>query len=145
MPIAADFERLIRNLRCRPTSCLGPGTYFVSLTFPDLSDAVSSGEEWTPPEWAVDKKGPLHSALEVRADLLKSRGEDFVLAQLAIVRRHSQVTSTELCNLARFSALWPGGLLTLCGVQSRGFLSSTRSAPSTRAERFRMTRQRSGG
>lgn len=55
-----------------------------------MKDAVSAGEDWTPPEWAVDRKGPLHSGLEVRADLLKSRDTAFVLAQLALVRRHSE-------------------------------------------------------
>lgn len=34
--------------------------------------------------------GPLHSGLEVRADLLKNQDDAFVLAQLALVRRHSE-------------------------------------------------------
>merc|ERR1711998_347074 len=30
-----DFQRLVRLLRCSPAPCLGPGSYFVSLTFPE--------------------------------------------------------------------------------------------------------------
>ena len=51
---------------------LGPGTYFVSLTFPDVTTAVTQGAEWKPPEW-VTGTGPLHHALELRSDLLASQ------------------------------------------------------------------------
>eukprot|EP00040_Diaphanoeca_grandis_P019716 m.104254 g.104254 ORF g.104254 m.104254 type:complete len:449 (+) comp27557_c0_seq9:354-1700(+) len=88
--IAADFQRLIKVLRCPPGPCLGPGTYYVSLTYPDLSEAMDCGEKWTPPEWSVSDKGDnLHNALEVRADLLRDWDETFVLSQLALVRRRS--------------------------------------------------------
>jgi len=90
--IAKHFRRLVKVLRCKPEPCLGPGTYFCSLTFPDVSTAMSQGHEWKPPEWVVQAKGnrPLHDALEVRADLLKSKDAAFVLSQLAIVRTHSE-------------------------------------------------------
>jgi len=88
--IKADFVRLVRVLRCPAPPCLGPGSYFVSLTFPDVTEAMSAGEDWKPPEWAVSGTGPLHSGLEVRADLLKSYDEEFVLAQLAMVRRRGE-------------------------------------------------------
>ena len=56
---------------------------------------MSSGEEWKPPEWAVEGSeagagAPLHHALEVRVDLLASQDEAFVLSQLALVRRRSE-------------------------------------------------------
>jgi 3-dehydroquinate dehydratase type I len=96
-----DFRRFVRVLRCPPAPCLGPGSYFVSLTYSDVSEAMSSGEEWKPPAWAVegnaDAEGndaggdaPLHHSLEVRVDLLKSQDEAFVLSQLALVRRRSE-------------------------------------------------------
>jgi len=90
--LRADFQRLARVLRCEPAPCLGPGSYFVSLTFPDVSEAMNSGEEWKPPPWAVQHKDqPLHSGFEMRVDLLRSpEDEAFVLSQLALVRRRSQ-------------------------------------------------------
>ncbi|CAE8588836.1 unnamed protein product [Polarella glacialis] len=90
--IAADFSRLVRVLRCPPAPCLGPGSYFVSLTYPDVSQAMCKGAEWTPPPWVKSGKGdrPLHDGLEVRADLLQSQDPAFVLSQLALVRRQSE-------------------------------------------------------
>eukprot|EP00933_Yihiella_yeosuensis_P028733 TRINITY_DN22567_c0_g1_i1.p1 TRINITY_DN22567_c0_g1~~TRINITY_DN22567_c0_g1_i1.p1 ORF type:complete len:441 (-),score=60.98 TRINITY_DN22567_c0_g1_i1:128-1450(-) len=90
--VNADFCRLVKLLRCPPAPCLGPGSYFVSLTYPDVSQAMETGKNWTPPPFVVSEKGsgPLHDGLEVRADLLKSYDETFILSQLAMVRRQSE-------------------------------------------------------
>eukprot|EP00931_Biecheleriopsis_adriatica_P092594 TRINITY_DN66394_c0_g1_i2.p1 TRINITY_DN66394_c0_g1~~TRINITY_DN66394_c0_g1_i2.p1 ORF type:complete len:331 (+),score=64.88 TRINITY_DN66394_c0_g1_i2:36-995(+) len=91
--VKSDFERLVRILRCGPAECLGSGTYFVSLTYSDVTQAMSTGKDWEAPKWLKSDKGDgkhLHDGLEVRADLLKQQDEDFVLSQLALVRRQSQ-------------------------------------------------------
>jgi len=70
---------------------IGPGSYFVSLTFPDVSSAVQAGRDWKPPDWVKDSKGgPLHNALELRTDLLANQTPAYIRQQLAVIRRHSQ-------------------------------------------------------
>jgi len=62
------------------------------LTYPDVTQAMSTGKDWKPPEWIASEssKEHLHDGLEFRADLLKQQDEAFVLSQLALVRRQSQ-------------------------------------------------------
>jgi pentafunctional AROM polypeptide len=67
-----DFNRLPGNVPKPPAT-----SYFLSLTFPDVSDAALAMEEAT--------RGS--DAVELRVDLLKSTTEDFVGFQVARLRR----------------------------------------------------------
>ena len=82
---------------------------------------MSAGESWTPPEWAVTDRGDsLHNGLEVRADLLRSQDEGFVLSQLALVRRRSEGTA-----LSGSISTALTGLSWICvGIHSRRALRS---------------------
>lgn len=84
--VERDLGRFLRNLleqdvpveRMPGNVPLPPATsYFLSLTFPDVSEAASVMEEAT--------RGS--DAVELRVDLLKSTSEDFVGSQLALLRR----------------------------------------------------------
>eukprot|EP00729_Bicosta_minor_P023758 gene23758-28509_t len=62
--ISVEFLSVLRVVCPTPGAAppIGPGSYFVSLTFPDVSTAVMQGRDWTPPEWVKDSRGgPLHN------------------------------------------------------------------------------------
>ena len=81
------------------SSCMGKGTYFVSMTFPDIREVMSTRSDWKVPNWITNKGGPPHDGLEFRADLLRdatkeglsdSERTDSIMNQLALVRRCGQ-------------------------------------------------------
>lgn len=83
--VQRDLTRFLRNLLELPDPARLPGnvpkppatSYFLSLTFQDVADAAGVMEEAT--------RGA--DAVELRVDLLKSQAEDFVGAQVALLRR----------------------------------------------------------
>eukprot|EP00940_MAST-03C_sp_MAST-3C-sp2_P003337 g3337.t1 len=90
--IGRDFRRFFEIVFRTPAiPVLSRGSYFVSLTFPDMQSVLSSSPSWKAPSWIVnhDESEPSHDALEVRSDLLADRSEDSILNQLALVRRCS--------------------------------------------------------
>eukprot|EP00912_Choanoflagellata_sp_UC4_P000720 UC4_evm1s449 len=87
LPLLDSLTAFIKRLEDAPREVLGPGTYYLSLTDPDVTTGIIKGEEWKAPEW-VEREGPLHHAVEVRVDLLASQQPEYVLQQLTITRRH---------------------------------------------------------
>eukprot|EP00658_Telonema_sp_P-2_P041011 TRINITY_DN29326_c0_g1_i1.p1 TRINITY_DN29326_c0_g1~~TRINITY_DN29326_c0_g1_i1.p1 ORF type:complete len:448 (+),score=68.88 TRINITY_DN29326_c0_g1_i1:222-1565(+) len=84
----AGAVRLVRTLTTKPEPPLGAGTYYASLTSPELTDAMKTGAEWKPPPNVSSQ--PLHSAMEIRVDLLASQDPLYVLTQISVVRQFSQ-------------------------------------------------------
>lgn len=96
--VVDDFDRFLTfALSSRPCDALQrPGTYFVSMTFPDMRSVMSAKIGWKAPEW-ISNNGK-HHGLEFRADLLTDAviaeddpdgmgRADSVMTQLALVRR----------------------------------------------------------
>lgn len=82
-----NAARVVRFLTSKPEPALGPGTYYASLTSPDLTDAMRKGFEWKPPSDMAQV--PLHSAMEIRVDLLAHQEPWYILAQINVVRQFS--------------------------------------------------------
>ena len=97
---ANDLKRFLSIVsRKHSRTCMGKGTYFVSMTFPDIRKVMSTRSDWKVPDWITNKGGPPHDGLEFRADLLEdatkeglsdSERTDSIMNQLALVRRCGQ-------------------------------------------------------
>jgi len=95
-----DLKRFLSIVsRKHNRTCMGKGTYFVSMTFSDIREVMSIRADWKVPDWITNKGGPPHDGLEFRADLLEdatkdglsdSERTDSIMNQLALVRRCGQ-------------------------------------------------------
>ncbi len=76
-----DFEAFISGITSKRVP-LGAGSTFLSLTFPDVKEAVASG--------VLEKVTKGVDALELRVDLLKNyKDKNYVFEQYSTLRRHA--------------------------------------------------------
>ncbi|KAJ3119130.1 3-dehydroquinate dehydratase (3-dehydroquinase) [Phlyctochytrium bullatum] len=83
--VEADLLRLVRFITKKTPQeppafkSRNDSSFFLSLTFPDIRDALN----------VLDEASTGADALELRVDLLKDTSDDFVAEQVALLRRHS--------------------------------------------------------
>ena len=97
-PFIIIFDPFLAQLRTTPhTPC--DVLYFVSILIGACNHIPYVTPDLLGP-FRTDRGDTLHNGLEVRADLLRSQDEGFVLSQLALVRRRSDgaMTSTSLVD-----------------------------------------------
>ena len=93
-----SFIRLAQHVLGLRRLTLAPHSFFLSLTFPDLTPALPYMEEMTE---GVD-------AVELRVDLLEHAEPDFIRRQLAMLRQHTSLPVIWTVRSEREGGGWSG-------------------------------------